>query len=59
MIHEFADIPLLPVVEKPKIRFKKLAKDSGKGAGIQFEKSAGKTQTFRTNGVNISKNGAG
>lgn len=33
MVHEFSDITLLPVVEKAKIRFKKLAKDSGKGAG--------------------------
>ena len=33
MIYEFADVPLLPVDGKPKIRFKKLAKDSGKGGG--------------------------
>ena len=30
MIHEFANIPLLPVDGKPKIRFKKLAKNNGK-----------------------------
>ncbi len=35
MIHEFAFIPLLPVDEKPKIRFKKLAKNDGKkGSGV-------------------------
>ena len=33
MIHEFANIPLLPVDGKQKIRFKKLAKESGKRAG--------------------------
>ena len=33
MIHEFANIPLLPVDGKPKIRFRKLAKESGKRAG--------------------------
>ena len=33
MIHEFASIPLLPVDGKPKIRFRKLAKESGKRAG--------------------------
>ncbi|MCQ2574269.1 MAG: hypothetical protein MJ182_10280 [Treponema sp.] len=33
MIHEFADVPLLPVDGKPKIRFRKLAKKSGKRAG--------------------------
>lgn len=30
MIHEFANIPLLPVEEKSKIRFKKLARNNGK-----------------------------
>ena len=33
MIHEFANIPLLPVDGKRKIRFRKLAKESGKRAG--------------------------
>ena len=33
MIHEFADVPLLPIDGKPKIRFRKLAKESGKRAG--------------------------
>ena len=33
MIHEFANVPLLPVDGKPKIRFKKLAKNNGKRAG--------------------------
>lgn len=28
IIHEFADVPLLPVDEKPKIRFKKFAKST-------------------------------
>lgn len=30
MIHEFAYVPLLPVTEKSKIRFKKLSKNNGK-----------------------------
>ncbi|MBQ0038908.1 MAG: DUF2992 family protein [Treponema sp.] len=34
IIHEFADVPLLPVDEKPKIRFKKLAKSTSEKGGI-------------------------
>ena len=34
MTYEFADIPLIAVSEKPKIRFKKLAKDNSEKKGF-------------------------